>query len=226
VIFWNADFFPDVIGFVIRVIHGHVQTFGINPETLRDQLPRKYDRLVFEIIPKAEVAEHLKKGVMARGVSHIVQIIVFAACAHTFLRRGCALVIAMFNACKKVLELYHSRIREHQCWIVSRHQRARGDNLVPLLGEIIQKCRPDVIQALHETGSLAAIYRFQAGLSALPLPVHMSKQPSAIWTHFAAIFISKSPAFRIPARSTLHRTPRNRSFGWSSATIQSLAAAP
>ena len=45
---------------------------------------------------------------VARGVAYIVQIIVFAARADAFLRRGGPAVIAMFDAGEEVLELHHA----------------------------------------------------------------------------------------------------------------------
>jgi hypothetical protein len=40
---------------------------------------------LLEIIAEAEVAEHLEEGVMARGVAHVLQIVVLAAGAHALL---------------------------------------------------------------------------------------------------------------------------------------------
>jgi hypothetical protein len=41
-----------------------------------------------EIVAEGEVAEHLEEGVVAGGVADIVEVVVLAAGAHAFLRRG------------------------------------------------------------------------------------------------------------------------------------------
>ena len=72
-----------------------------------------------------------------------------AAGAHAFLRGGGALVGALLDAGKDVLELHHAGIGEHQCRVVARHQRRRRHDFVALGREIIQKCRPDLVNAAH-----------------------------------------------------------------------------
>ena len=54
--------------------------------------------LLFEVIAKRKIAQHLKKGVMTRGITHIFQVVVFAACAYTFLCGGGARVGAFIKA--------------------------------------------------------------------------------------------------------------------------------
>ena len=46
------------------------------------------DRALLEIIAEGEIAEHLEEGVVARGVADIVEVVMLAAGAHAFLRRG------------------------------------------------------------------------------------------------------------------------------------------
>ena len=86
---------------------------------------------------------------MARGIAHIVQIIVFAAGAHAFLCGGGPRVIARFNACEEVFELYHARVGKHQCGIIARNQRARWQNAVTLAIKIVQKRGADIIERGH-----------------------------------------------------------------------------
>ena len=62
---------------------------------------------------------------MARGVTNIFQIVVFAAGAHTSLRSSRAGVTALVGTKKDILELHHARIGKQQGRVVSRHQRAR-----------------------------------------------------------------------------------------------------
>ena len=61
-------------------------------ELAGDQVPGQLDRPVLEVIAEREIAEHLEKRVMPGGVADIFEIVVLAAGAHAFLRRGGALV--------------------------------------------------------------------------------------------------------------------------------------
>ncbi len=106
------------------MIHRHGQLVLVDPEVFGDQLPRIGDRLFLEVIAKAEVAEHLKKRVVTRRVANIVQIVVLAARAHTFLRCRRAVVVTRLNPRKQVLELHHARVDEHKRRVIARHKRA------------------------------------------------------------------------------------------------------
>ena len=44
------------------------------------------DGLFLEIVAKGEIPKHFKEGVVPRRIADIVQVIVFAAGAHAFLR--------------------------------------------------------------------------------------------------------------------------------------------
>ena len=46
------------------------------------------DRLFLEIVAEAEIPQHLEEGMVAGGVADIVQVVVLAAGADAFLRRG------------------------------------------------------------------------------------------------------------------------------------------
>ena len=61
---------------------------------------------------------------MPRGVADIVEVVVLAAGAHAFLRRGGAQIGALLDAGEDVLELHHAGIGEHQGRVVARHQAA------------------------------------------------------------------------------------------------------
>ncbi len=62
---------------------------------------------------------------MTRGVTHILQVIVLAARAHTLLRRHSALIGPLLQPQKGLFELIHASIGEQQGGIVCRHQRTR-----------------------------------------------------------------------------------------------------
>ena len=103
-----CDFLPIACGFFIGVIDGDAQLIFRDVEILGQQLPSERDRLFFEIIAERKVPQHLKERMVAGSVAHIVQIVVFTARAHRFLRRCGPFVIARLHAREAVLELHHA----------------------------------------------------------------------------------------------------------------------
>ena len=83
-----GDLLPQVEGLVVVDIDGDQQLVLRQAEFLGDQVPGELDRALLEIVAEREVAEHLEEGVVARGVADIVEVVVLAAGAHAFLRRG------------------------------------------------------------------------------------------------------------------------------------------
>ena len=148
-VFGHADLFPDLGGLVISMVDRHVETVLVDLQFLGDQLPSKGDRLGLEIVAKAEIPQHLKERVVARGIAHIVEVIVFAARPHAFLGGRCALVIPRLDTGEQVLELHHTRICEHQRRIVARDKRAGIHDGVALLFKVVQEGRADVVQRAH-----------------------------------------------------------------------------
>src|SRR5450756_1151541 len=86
---------------------------------------------------------------MPGGVADIVQVVVLAAGAHAFLRGGGALIGPLLDAGKDVLELHHAGIGEHQGRVVARHQWRRWHDRVAVRRKVIQKSRPDLVNAAH-----------------------------------------------------------------------------
>ena len=130
---------PDVVGLVIGLIHRHPQPVLRQPVDGGQQLPREMDRFALEVIAEAEIAEHLEKRVVARGIADVLEIVVLAAGAHAALRGGGAHVGALLLAEEHVLELHHAGIGEQQCRIIARHERARGHDGVALALEVIEE---------------------------------------------------------------------------------------
>ena len=144
-----CDLLPQRVRFVVFGIHRDQQAVFRQPVFLGDQIPRQLDRAFLEIIAEREIAEHLEERVVPRGVADIVEVVVLAAGADAFLRRGGALIRPLLHAGKNVLELHHAGIGEHQRRIVARHQRRRRHDLVAVGREIVQKRRPDFVNAAH-----------------------------------------------------------------------------
>ena len=123
-LFRHANFVrPEVVGLVVVCIHRHQQTILRQLVNVGQQLPCKLDRIFLEIIAETEIAEHLKKRVVASGVTNIFKIVMFAAGAYTALRCDRAYISALFLAEKTILELIHAGIGEQQRRIVARHER-------------------------------------------------------------------------------------------------------
>src|SRR3546814_19580019 len=87
-LFRSRYLLPEIERFVVGVIDGRGQLFGRQTPFLGQQRPRMGDRLLLEIITEREIAHHLEESVVPRGIADIVAIVVLAARAHAFLRRG------------------------------------------------------------------------------------------------------------------------------------------
>src|SRR5690349_15789941 len=77
---------PNVEGLVVGLIDRDPHALAIEPVLFGEQLPCKADSVALEVIAEAEIAQHLEEGVMARGVSDVLEIVVLAARAHAALR--------------------------------------------------------------------------------------------------------------------------------------------
>ncbi|MNG87577.1 hypothetical protein D3C79_463910 [compost metagenome] len=130
---------PDVESFVVRFIDGYQQALFGQLEGTGQEFPGKTDGVLLEVVTEAEVAQHLEEGVVTSGIADVFQVIVLAASPYTALGRGCTVVATLVCAKEHVLELVHPCVGEQQGRIVVRHQRAGGDNLVPLGAEILEK---------------------------------------------------------------------------------------
>ena len=95
--------------------------FG-QPEFLGDQGPGPFDCVGLEVVAEGEVAEHFEEGVVAGGITHIVEVVMLAAGTHAFLRAGGAGIGALFSTGEHILELHHARIGKHQGGVIARHQ--------------------------------------------------------------------------------------------------------
>ena len=142
-----GDLAPQLGRLVVVGEHGDQQPLRVEREILGEQLPGEQDGALLEIIAEREIAEHLEEGVVARGVADIVEIVVLAAGAHAFLRRGGAQKFRLLGAGEHVLERHHAGIGEHQSGVVARHERRRRHQFVVVVGEEIEKGRADLVGA-------------------------------------------------------------------------------
>ena len=154
----HADLFgPDIVRFIVGLVHRHPQLVLGQFVNAGEQLPRVLNRILFEIITKAEIAQHLEKRVMPRGIANVFQIIVLAAGAHAALRGGSAYIVALVLPEKHILELHHAGIGKQQRGIVARHQWTRGDDGVALARKVVEKLAANFI-TVH-AGSLPMMVR-------------------------------------------------------------------
>ena len=114
-----------------------------------DQFPGIGDGLFFEIVSKGEITQHFEKRMVAGRIADIVQIIVLAAGADTFLTGGGAGVVPDFSPGEDIFKLHHARIGEQQGRIIVGHERAGGHDAVVFALKKVQKCGPNFIQTGH-----------------------------------------------------------------------------
>ena len=79
---------PDFVSLFIVGVNGHQQFFLRNtqPVLIGQKCPAETDGIALEIITKREITQHFKKGMVARCIADVFQVIVLAAGAHTALR--------------------------------------------------------------------------------------------------------------------------------------------
>ena len=142
---------PELVRLIVRLVHRSPKLLRRQLVDLGEQLPRKRNGVLLEVIAEREVAEHLEERVVARGVADVLEIVVLAAGAQAALRRGRALIRTLVLAEEHVLELHHPGVDEQQRGIVRRHERARGHDRVALRAEILEEARADLVRLHSET---------------------------------------------------------------------------
>ena len=116
-----------------RLVHGGVEPLFRKPPHAGEQLPSPLDRLLFEVVAKGPVAEHLEERVVVRVHSHVLEVVVLAAGADALLGVGSAAggVRAGLLAKEDRHELVHAGVGEQQIRR-GRHEAGRGHNGVLL----------------------------------------------------------------------------------------------
>ncbi len=103
---------PNFSGFVVILEHRYPELFCRQTEINCQKFPGKLDCLAFEIVTKAEIAQHFKERVVPGGITDIFQIVVLAACAYAALRACRTRALAMLLAKECFLKLHHAGIGE------------------------------------------------------------------------------------------------------------------
>ncbi len=119
----RRDLLPQVESFVVVMIDCRIKAFRLEPQVLAQEFPGELDGILFEIITKREIAQHLEESMMPCRLAHVFEIIVLAAGSHTLLRSGSTLVINLALPQEDILELVHPGIGKEQGRIIMRDQR-------------------------------------------------------------------------------------------------------
>ena len=133
---------PEFESLIVVLVHRDPEFIFRQFDLLGQELPGEGNGVLFKIVAKGKVAEHLKKRMMPRSVAYVFEIIVFSACTNAFLRCGGAFVIPNVFTQKQSLELDHARVRKQKRRIVFRHERRARHNLVPPRCKIVDKQFP------------------------------------------------------------------------------------
>ncbi len=131
--------FPNFARFVIILVNRHIEAVFRELQNLGDKFPSVLDGVLLEIIAKGEVAQHFKKSMVASRAPNRIKVVVLAAGAHAFLRRGRSGVGALFQPKEGVLKLHHACVYEEQGRVVVRHKRRACNSCVPLRLEEFEK---------------------------------------------------------------------------------------
>ena len=122
----DTDLLPDLEGFIVGVVDVVSNRLASMPKSFVISSQAKGIASALEIIAEAEIPQHLEERVMPRGVAHVVEVIVLAACAHTFLAGRGARVIAVFDAERnRFLNCTIPELVNNERRVVARHQRRR-----------------------------------------------------------------------------------------------------
>jgi hypothetical protein len=140
---------PDLRRRIVLGVDGDQQPVLRQAELPGHQFPGIRDGKLLEVVAEAEIPQHFEERMMARGVADIVQVVVLAAGADAFLRRGGADVGTPLLPGEDVLELHHAGVGEHQGRVIARHQRRAFDHLVPVAGKVVEEGGADVVAGGH-----------------------------------------------------------------------------
>ena len=116
----NADLFiPDFKSFLIVLIDRRIEPVSVQSHHFREKFPAPYNCLMFKVISKGEVAQHLKEGAMSRRLADILQI----SCTDTFLTGRNAPSRRNLLPCKIWLKRRHTGIDQQKAVVIVRYQR-------------------------------------------------------------------------------------------------------
>ena len=151
----SPSLYPQPFGVAVLCVDGEPQPLQGQAQFFDQQLPGKVDGVRFEVVAEGKVAQHLKKGMVARAGADVFEVVVFAADPHAFLCGRGPFVAALFDAQECIFELVHPGVGQQQGRVVFWHQAAAGHHFMPLGAEVVQKKLADFagFQWLHRRPS-------------------------------------------------------------------------
>ncbi len=117
-------------------------------QAVYQKLPCPLYGLFLEVVAERPVAEHLEHGVVIGVVPYLVEVVVLARHAQTFLCIGGTWGETFAVAEEYVFELVHPGVGEHERRVVLYHHRRRGHYLMVFLLEKIYETLSDQV-AVH-----------------------------------------------------------------------------
>jgi hypothetical protein len=135
---------PNGFGLIISFMHRDPNSIPVESQNFSHKLPTPRNRLLFEVITKGKVAQHLEENQVSLGSTDIFKVIVLAASTNTLLDRGRPLIWRYLISDEVGLKGNHPRHREQKAWIV-RYQTCRGDRGVIFGGEEFSESAPQFI---------------------------------------------------------------------------------
>jgi hypothetical protein len=127
---------PDFGSFIVVFVNGNRKASGIDAQPLLvgQEFPSPVDGFAFEIITKAEVAEHFKKGVVVSGAADVFDI----AGAEALLAGGRPREFKFDFAEEVIFELIHAGGREQNRFVPAGNQHITGAQAVVLGNEKVE----------------------------------------------------------------------------------------
>ena len=145
---------PEVVRLVILAEDGDGHPRAVEADLAGEEVPPEEDRLLLEVVAEREVPQHLEERVVPRRVAHVFEVVVLAADPQAPLRRGRPLPVGRRLPEEILLELHHPGVREQQGRIVCGDKRGAGQDLVPVLSEIIEEGGAE-LRTRHGHGSVS-----------------------------------------------------------------------
>ena len=133
-------------GGLIAGKHGGVQAAGVQPHPLRggQKLPGPVDGLLFKVVAKGEIAQHLKIGAVAVGMADVLNV----AGADALLAGGYPVARGLLLPGEKGLHGGHARVNKEQGRVVLGDQGEAGQAQVAFGLKELQEHLPQLVQAV------------------------------------------------------------------------------